>query len=168
VARSLTTKVLYEHCGFKTNHAGSSETFLLTFEGQASWNGLVVAGAQQKIIGLAEFYVNFVGSEQPLKSAVCRWDEIKKDRNLEQHEFDTYAKLLEMIDFYGRHIALGDKLQPNDLEFYNFFRAIQAFKMQSSTVPVAIPTPVPATVGHVSGGSTRPSCTYAEAARKRS
>jgi hypothetical protein len=165
VARTVTTYILYEHCGFKTNpHAGSPKTFLSTFEGKPSWQGRVVVGAKQKITSLVEFYVKFVDSKQRSRAVVCRWDEIKETRNLEQHEFDTNAKLSEMIDFYDRHIAFGDKLQGEDLEFYQLFRAIQAFRMQGSTVPVAITTPVPATAGHVPiGVATRPSLSYAQA-----
>jgi hypothetical protein len=158
--------ILYAHCKFKTKHAGSPETFRLTFEGKASWDGKVVAGAKERITELAEFYRGFVSSTNDLMSVVCRWDKIKESRNLEQHGFDISAKLLEMIDFYGRHIALGDELQAEDLELYDFFRAFQAFKMHGSTVSVAISTSAPATAGYmpIGGGTSRATRSYLQAA----
>ncbi len=99
-------------------------------------------------------------------SVVCCWDKIKESRNLEQHGFDISAKLLEMIDFYGGHIALGGKLQAEDLELYDFFRAFQAFKMHGSTVSVAISTSAPATAGYmpIGGGTSRVTRSYLQAA----
>jgi hypothetical protein len=100
-----------------------------------------------------------------LESVVRRWDQIKEARNLEQHGFDISAKLFEMTDFYGGHIALGDELQAEDCELYNFFRAIQAFKKQGSKVSVAMTTSGRATAGTmpIGGGTTRPVFSYAQA-----
>jgi hypothetical protein len=168
VARNLITLILYDHCGFKTSHAGSPETFRLTFEGKASWQGKTVPGARERITELAIFYKRTVGSTNDLKSVVCRWDQIKDARNHDQHGLDISAKLSEMIDFYDRHLALGDELEPEHVEFNQFFRAVQEFKNPGRTFPVTIAYSTPTTVRHMpkGDGSVRPSCSYAQALAK--
>jgi hypothetical protein len=163
VARNSITMILYDHCGFETSHAGSPETFRLTFEGKASWQGKTVPGARERITDLAIFYKRTVGSTKDLKSVVCRWDQISEARNHDQHG------LSEMIDFYDRHLALGDELEPEHVDFNQFFRAVQEFKNPGSTFPVTIAHSTPTTARHMptGDGSVRPSCSYAQALAKK-
>ena len=172
-ARNLILRYLYDHLGFETDHAGSPPTFFSTYLGIASWRGKEVPGAKDKITILAQFYLDFlrsigVHSRGNVRSVVCLWDKIKEYRNLDQHEIDLPTKITEMIDFYARHIALKDELQPEDLEVYNFFRAVQEFKISGSTFPVASATSTPATAGYTpfEGGTSRPKLSYAQAAKK--
>ncbi len=168
-ARNLITMILYDHCGFETSHAGSPDTFRLTFEGKASSQSRKVPDAQRKITELAMFYHRAIDSTNDLISVVCRWDQIKGARNKDQHGLDLSAKLTEMIAFYDRHIALGDELDPENLEFYNFFRAVQEFKNLGSTFPVSTADSTPITAGHmpIGGGTVRISCSYAQALAKK-
>jgi hypothetical protein len=161
VARSLMGNIINVQCGFETNHnAGSPDTYCLTFEGKASWQGKFVVGAQKKITELAEGYRTTVQSTNSLRSVVCRWDKIKETRNLEQHGYDVSAKLSEMIGFYHGHITLGDLLQAEDLELYHFFMAVEKLKSHDSTVPVVIAAHVP-----IGGGATKRPLSYAQVAK---
>jgi hypothetical protein len=142
LSNSLTVRIIYDKLGFMTKHASSANTFALTLDGEKSWNGVVVPGAKEKIKTFAESYQNFVKSNGLLHSdqdfvdvrqVVRRWDTIKERRNLEQHRHDIAAKLSEMVGFYEGHIALEDRLNSDDQEFYNFFKFTEEFNMRERT-----------------------------------
>ena len=155
--KSLFVKSLQWNLGFKIKTTNREKNhFLDSLNGVCSWDGVDKIAVKRKIELIVQCQQDLLASEKVAfgvqdQSQICqRWDKLKKDRNMDQHELDQHEfseeELSRIIAFYSDHIALGDKLEEEHEEIYRYFRSIKKYMENGAGFePTAkVPTSTPA------------------------
>ena len=123
--------------GLKKKPQKESNKFSDALRGTCTWQDVNAIVLQGHIKRFANYHFNFLkkkacpgwvgpASTSDIQQICDRWDEIKKLRNKEQHDFDV-GSLDAKLKFYSGHVVLGDVLEPEHEELYSSFQSFMAY-----------------------------------------
>jgi hypothetical protein len=124
-SRSTMVTTLHMKLGLTTKPRAPQETFSDALNGRCSWQNVDAKAIQSNIEDLLRQHQTYLrdikGGAVPGVVEICqKWDAIKQKRT-----DDPHASLQEIIAFYSVHLDLGDQLEPEHAEMYDFFKSIE-------------------------------------------